>query len=78
MMYRGTDKSVALPGRKQATVIKLLTFASHSKTIQKFTVQPGLGRSNDLSVRRKMANFQLFFQSGRATYRHPCKPVEVA
>ena len=30
------------------------------------SVQPGLGGSNDLRVGRKMATFQLFFQSGRA------------
>ena len=30
------------------------------------SVQPGLRGSNDLSVGRKMATFQLFFQSGRA------------
>jgi len=29
------------------------------------SVQPGLRVSNDLRVGRKMANFQLFFQSGR-------------
>jgi len=29
------------------------------------SVQPGLRGSNDLRVGRKMANFQLFFQSGR-------------
>ena len=29
------------------------------------SVQPGLRDSNDLSVGRKMAIFQLFFQSGR-------------
>ena len=33
--YRDADKSLARPGRKQATVTKLLTFASHSKKIQK-------------------------------------------
>jgi hypothetical protein len=33
--YRVADKSLALPGRKQATATKLLTFASHSERIQK-------------------------------------------
>ena len=32
----------------------------------KFSVKPGLRGSNDLRVRRKMATFQLSFQSGRA------------
>ena len=31
MSYRGADKSLARPGRKQTTATKLLTFASHSK-----------------------------------------------
>ena len=31
-----------------------------------FSVQPGLRSSNDLRVGRKMATFQLFFQSSRA------------
>jgi len=30
------------------------------------SVQPGLCGSNDLSFGRKMATFQIFFQSGRA------------
>ena len=60
--YRGADKSIAQPGRKQATAIKLLTFASHSKKkFRRLSVQPGLRGSNDLRVGRKMANFQLFF-----------------
>jgi len=29
--YRGADKSLARPGKKQATATKFLTFASHSK-----------------------------------------------
>jgi len=33
------------------------------KKIRKFSVQPGLRGSNDLHVGRKMATFQLFFQS---------------
>ena len=48
-----------------------LTFESHSKRKEKkkfrrLSVQPGLRGSNDLCVRRKMATFQFFFQSGRA------------
>ena len=33
------------------------------KKIRRLSVQPGLRDSNDLRVGRKMANFQLFFQS---------------
>jgi hypothetical protein len=36
------------------------------KNFRRLSVQPGLGDSNDLRVRRKMATFQLFFQSGQA------------
>jgi len=36
------------------------------KQFRKLSVQPGLRGSNDLRVERKMATFQLFFQSGRA------------
>ena len=40
-----------------------LTFASHSKKIRSLSVQPCLRGSNDLRVGRKMATFQLIFQS---------------
>jgi len=35
LIYLVDDKSLARPGKQQATATKLLTFASHSKTIQK-------------------------------------------
>jgi hypothetical protein len=38
-----------------------------NKKFRSLSVQPGLCSSNDLRVGRKMATFQLFFQSGRAT-----------
>jgi len=65
--YRGADKSLPRPGRKQAKAIKL-TFASHSKKNSDVcpSVQPDLRGRNDLRVGRKMATFQLFFQTGRA------------
>ena len=37
--------------------------SSHSKKFRSLSVQPGLRGSNDLRVGRKMATFQLFFQS---------------
>ena len=64
--YRSTDKSLARPGRKQATATKLSRLQATQKKIRTFSVQPGLRGSNDLDVGRKMATFQLFFQSGRA------------
>ena len=64
---RGADKSLARPGRKQATATKILLLqATKKKKFRKLSFQPGLRGSNDLHVGRKMATFQLFFQSGRA------------
>jgi predicted secreted acid phosphatase len=65
-IYRGADKSLARPGRKQATATKLWLLQATQKQSRRLSVQPGLRRSNDLRVGRKMATFQLFFQSGRA------------
>jgi len=78
----GADKSLARPGRKQATATKLGVYWTHSprssihflarcsnvckplkKKIRRLSVPPGLRGSNDLRVGRKMAIFQLFFQS---------------
>ena len=76
------DKSLALPGRKQATANKLWIYSTYSprssinflarcpnvckplKTkFRKLSVQPSLREYNDLRVGRKMATFQLFYQS---------------
>ena len=78
----GAGKSLARPGRKQATATKLGIYSTYSprssihflahcsnfckplkKKIRRLSVQPGLCGSNDLHVGRKMATFQLFFQS---------------
>ena len=65
--YWGVDKSLAPPGRKQATATKLQILQATQKIQKFFSVQPGLRASNDLRVGRKVANFQLFFfQSSRA------------
>jgi len=64
-VYRGADKSLARPGRKQATATKL-NFSSHSKTIQLVVRPTGLRGSSDLRVGRKVATFQLFFHAGWA------------
>ena len=65
--YRGADKSLAQSGRKQATATKFsLLQATQKKKIESLSVQPGLRGSNDFRVGRKMAIFQLFFQSSRA------------
>jgi len=63
-IYRGADKSLARPGRKQATAIKLLQ--ATQKKFRRLSVQPRLRGRNGLCVGRKMATFQLFFQSVRA------------
>ena len=51
LYYQGADKSLARPGRKQATATKLLTFASHSKQFRRLSIQPGLHSTSDLHVR---------------------------
>ena len=62
-IYRGADKSLARPGRKQATATKLSLFqATQKKKLRNLSRQPGLRGSNDLHVGRKMATFQLFVQ----------------
>jgi len=84
-MRGGADKSLARPGKKQATANKFGIYSTcsprspiHSlarcsnfckplggkkKKTRKLSVQPGLRGSNDLCVGRKMATFQLVFQS---------------
>ena len=67
VMYgQGADKSLARPGRKQATFDQRLTSVSHSKKkkFRRLSVQPGLRSSHDPRVGRKMATFQLFFSVG--------------
>jgi hypothetical protein len=63
----GADKSLARPGSTQATATKLkLLQATQKKKLRMLSVRPGLRGKNDIRVGRKMATFQLFFQSGRA------------
>jgi hypothetical protein len=64
--YRGADKSLPRPGRKQATATKLSLLQATQKQFRRLSAQPGNSGSNDLRVGRKMATFQLFFQSSRA------------
>ena len=64
-IYGGADKSLARPGRKQATATKFFCNPLKKKKFVRLSVQPGLRGSNDIRVGRKMAPFQLF-QSGRA------------
>ena len=63
IQYRGADKSLVRPGRKQAT-------ANFCKPLKekfiRLSVQPRHRGSNDHRVGRKMATCQLLFQSGRA------------
>ena len=73
--YRGDDKSLARPGRKQATGTKL-TFASHSKKKKNSEGCP----SNQVSAAAMTSTLEekgklsiLFFsQVGLRTYQHPC------
>jgi len=75
--YRGADKSLARPGRKQATVTKLSLLQATQKKFRRLYVQPGLRGSSDLRFRRKMATFQLFFQLGRAKDLSCCKITDL-
>ena len=80
--FKLRTRSLAWPGRKQATAAKLGIYSTYfprssihflalcsnfckplKKKIRRFSVQPGLRGSNDLRVGRKMATFQLIFQS---------------
>ena len=72
--YRGANKSLARPGRKQATATKLWLSQATQKKNQKF-VRPtrSLGGNNNLGVGRKMSTFQLFLSRvGLRTYQHSC------
>ena len=72
--YRVADKSLARPGRKQATATTLELCKPLKKKFRNLSVQPGLRGINDLRVGREMATFQLFLQSGRAKdLSHPCR-----
>ena len=64
--YRGAGKSLARPGRKQATGTKLKLLLNTQKKIRILSLQLGLRGSSDLRIGRKIATFQLFFKSGRA------------
>ena len=59
VLYQGADKSLARPGRKQATATKLLQ--ATQKKFRKLSVQPGLRGGSGFRVGQKMATFQLFF-----------------
>ena len=74
LFYRGADKFLARPGRKQATATKLQLLQATQKQFRRLSVQPGLRVSNDLRVGRKVATFQLFFFSrvGLRTFQYPC------
>ena len=72
--YRSADKSLARQGRKQATTTKLLTFASHSKTIQKVVRPTRSPRQQWPPLRtKKWRTLNCFFSRvGLRTYQHPC------
>ena len=71
--YRSADKSLARPGRTQATATKLFC-KPFKKKFRRLSIRPGLHGSNDLRVGRKKTHFQLLFFSwvGLRTYQHPC------
>ena len=80
--YRGADKRLARPGRKQATATKLELLLDTKKKFKRLSVQPGPRDSNDLCVGEKWRPFNCFFQSGRSkdlstprVYIHECNTI---
>ena len=74
-IYRCADKSLARPVRKQATATKILTFASHSKTIQKFIRPTGYWRQQRPPRRTNNGELSIAFffsRVGLRIYQHPC------
>ena len=64
-IYRSADKSLARPGGNKVQRPNSNFCKPLKKKFRSLSIQPGLRDSNDLHVGRKMATFQLFFQSGR-------------
>jgi len=60
--YRGADKSLARPGRKQATATKLV--ASHSKKIQKAVRPTGSPRQQWPPRQMKNCDLSIVFSVG--------------
>ena len=75
--YRGADKSLARPGRKQATVTKLYLLQATKKKIQN-AVRPTRSPRQQWPPRRtKSGDLSIVFFSrvGLRTYQHPCYKV---
>ena len=73
-LYRGADKSLARPGRKQATATKLELFCKSLKKIQK-VVRPTRSPRQQWPPRRtKNGDLSIVFFSrvGLRTYQHLC------
>ena len=51
ILYWGADKSLARPGKKQATATNLCLLQTTQKKFGNLSVQPGLCCSNDLRIR---------------------------
>ena len=65
-LYRGADKSLARPGRKQARATTLLTFASHSKNLEGCPSNQVSAAAMTSMLEEKWRPFNCFFQSGQA------------
>jgi hypothetical protein len=72
--YRGVDKSLARPGRKQATATKLLLLQAMQKNILTVVHPTRSLRQHWLPRRTKNGDFSIYFFSrvGLRTYQHPC------
>ena len=73
-MYQGADKSLARPGRKQATATKLLILQdTQKKKIRRLSVQPISAAAMTSASEEKWRPFNYFFSRvGLRTYQHPC------
>jgi len=78
VVYLDADKSLARPGRKQATATKLFTFASHSKNSSEVCPSNQVSATAMTSASdEKWRPFSCFLsQVGLRTYQHPCTSVE--
>jgi len=71
-VYRGADKFLAWPGRKQATTTKLQLLQTTQKKIQKAVRPTRSPRAAMTSASVKMATLFFFSRVGLRTCQHPC------
>ena len=71
--YRGADKSVARPGRKQATATKLMLLQATQKKSESCPSNQDFATAMTSASDEKWRPFNCFFSRvGLRTYQHPC------